>query len=290
MLSNFEPLIEQYRMYLLNQKGLSRETYRAYINDLKDMAEFFTERGKLDRMAVRSYMMHLHSHFRINSINRKLSAVKGFFDFAMKHSQDIKHNPFSHVRSLKRKEELPSFLSPDEAAYLIDAPADLRDHAILELLYSTGIRVGEVETMNCSDIDRHSGFIRVTGKGSKQRTVPVGKKALDAIDAYLKTRGIADAIYSTEPLFLNKQGNRLGSRSIRRVVYNRSMEASVPRHISPHSIRHSFASHMLDAGADLRSIQEMLGHASLSTTQRYTHLELDKLMSVYDKAHPRAKG
>jgi integrase/recombinase XerC len=254
------------------------------------MAEFFTERGSLDRMAVRSYMMHLHSHFRINSINRKLSAVKGFFDFAMKHNNEIKQNPFSHVRSLKRKEELPSFLSPEEAADLIDKPDDLRDHAILELLYSTGVRVGEVETMNCSDIDRHSGFIKVTGKGSKQRTVPVGKKALDAIDAYLRTRGIADAIYSNEPLFLNKRGDRLGSRSIRRVVYDRSLEASVPRHISPHSLRHSFASHMLDAGADLRSIQEMLGHTSLSTTQRYTHLELDKLMAVYDKSHPRAKG
>ena len=290
MLPDFEPLLEQYRMYLLNQKGLSRETYRAYMNDLKDMAEFFAEKGALDRMAVRSYMMRLHSNFRINSINRKLSAIKGFFDFAAKHSKVILQNPFSHVRSLKRKEELPSFLSPDEAADLINAPADLRDHAILELLYSTGVRVGEVEAMNCSDIDRHSGFIKVMGKGSKQRTVPVGKKALDAIDAYLKTRGIADAIYSNEPLFLNKRGNRLGSRSIRRVVYNRSMEASVPRHISPHSLRHSFASHMLDAGADLRSIQEMLGHASLSTTQRYTHLELDKLMAVYDKAHPRAKG
>jgi integrase/recombinase XerC len=127
------------------------------------------------------------------------------------------------------------------------------------------------------------------GKGSKQRIVPVGEKALNAIDAYLKSRGIKDALYSDEPLFLNKRGARLGSRSIRNIIYESSTQVAITRHISPHSIRHSFASHMLDAGADLRSIQEMLGHSSLSTTQRYTHLGIDKLMEVYDKAHPRAK-
>ena len=262
MLPDFEGLIERYKMHLLNQKGLSRETYRSYINDLKDMSEYFTERGSLDRLAVRSYMMRLHSAFRLNSINRKISAIKGFFDFAVK-QQAVIQNPFAHVRSLKRKDELPSFLSPDEAADLIDASDDLRDHAILELMYSTGMRVGELETANCSDLDRHSGFIRITGKGSKQRIVPVGKRAIDAVDSYLKTRGIADAIYSNEPLFLNSRGTRLGSRSIRRIVYKRSMQVAITRHISPHSIRHSFASHMLDAGADLRSIQEMLGHTSL---------------------------
>lgn len=288
MLEDFDALLEQYRMHLLNLKGLSRETYRAYVNDLEAMITFFKERGSLDKMSVRSYMMSLHSHFKLNSINRKLSAIKGFFDFAVKHGI-IKHNPFAHVRSLKRKDELPSFLSPDEAADLIDTSDDIRDHAILELLYSTGMRVGEIESLNCSDIDRHSGFVRVMGKGSKQRIIPVGEKALEAVSKYLKTRGIADALYSEEPLFLNKRGMRLGSRSIRKIVYDRSMQVAITRHISPHSIRHSFASHMLDAGADLRSIQEMLGHSSLSTTQRYTHLGLDKLMEVYDKAHPRAK-
>jgi len=288
MIPDFYPLFEHYKMHLLNLKGLSRETYRAYINDIKGMLEFFNERGSLDKMAVRSYMMRLHSHFKLNSINRKISAIKGFFDYSVKNGV-LMQNPFAHVRSLKRKDELPSFLSPDEAADLIDSSDDIRDHAILELMYSTGMRVGELESANCSDIDHHSGFIRVMGKGSKQRIVPVGEKALKAIDAYLKSRGIKDALYSDEPMFLNKRGARLGSRSIRKIIYESSTQVAITRHISPHSIRHSFASHMLDAGADLRSIQEMLGHSSLSTTQRYTHLGIDKLMEVYDKAHPRAK-
>jgi integrase/recombinase XerC len=143
--------------------------------------------------------------------------------------------------------------------------------------------------MKCCDVDMHKGFIMVTGKGSKQRYVPVGGRALSAMGSYLKTRGINDPIYCTEPLFLNSRGNPMRSRSIRRVLYQWALEASLARHVSPHVIRHTFASHMLDAGADLRSIQEMLGHASLSTTQRYTHLSVDKLMDVYDKAHPRAK-
>jgi integrase/recombinase XerC len=139
------------------------------------------------------------------------------------------------------------------------------------------------------DIDRDTGFILVTGKGSKQRKVPIGKRALSIISEYLRSRGIGDPLYSSQPLFLSNRGTRLGSRSIRRAVDQWSQRAAVSRRVSPHVIRHTFATHMLDAGADLRAIQEMLGHASLSTTQRYTHLTLDKLMDVYDKAHPRAK-
>jgi integrase/recombinase XerC len=285
-----DSFVNRYQMYLMDQKGLSVETYRAYISDVDHLLVYLDKRGIEipDRFAVRSYMLLLHNHYARSSINRKLSSIKGFFDFVMTQS-DLKVNPFSHVRSLKNQNALPGFLTPEEMIDLIEFTSDLRDRALLEILYSTGIRVGEVETMNCMDIDLKSGFILVTGKGSKQRRVPVGKRALAAIMRYLKSRGIEDPIYCREPLFLNSRGRRLTTRSIRRVVYKWSASVAISRHVSPHVIRHTFATHMLDSGADLRSIQEMLGHSSLSTTQRYTHLTLDKLMDVYDKAHPKAK-
>jgi len=279
-----------YKMFLLDQRGLSKETYRAYVNDIEDLLVFLEEKGVTvpDRIVVRSYMMKLHSRYNRATINRKLSSIKGFFDYIMSQAE-LPLNPFSHVRSLKKHEDLPKFLTPEEMIDLIECVHEPRDRALLELFYSTGVRVGEVEGMNCMDIDREAGFILVTGKGSKQRRVPVGKRALDAIMKYLHERGVDDPIYSAEPLFLNTRNRRLTSRSIRRVVDRWAKSVSLSRHVSPHVIRHTFATHMLDAGADLRAIQEMLGHASLSTTQHYTHLTLDKLMDVYDKAHPRAK-
>ncbi len=287
---DLDALLNQYQLFLLDQKGLSPETYRAYVNDIRDLLSFLAGRSVRipDRLTVRSYMLRLHTRYNRSSINRKLSSIKGFFDFAMTRT-DLAVNPFAHVRSLKKQETLPKYLSPEEMADLIDSTPDLRDRAILELFYSTGIRVSEMESMNCRDIDGDSGFILVTGKGSKQRKVPIGKRALSIISEYLKRRGIGDPLYSSQPLFLNNRGTRLGSRSIRRTVDQWSSRAAVSRRVSPHVIRHTFATHMLDAGADLRAIQEMLGHASLSTTQRYTHLTLDKLMDVYDKAHPKAK-
>ncbi len=285
-----DSFLNRYKMFLMDQKGLSNETYRAYLNDVQHLLTFLDERGAglPDRRLVRSYLLNLHNHYDRSSINRKLSSIKGFFDFVMTQS-DLELNPFSHVRSLRKKEVLPGFLTAEEMIALIDSTADVRDRALLELLYSTGIRVGEVEGMNCMDVDVRQGFVLVTGKGSRQRKVPAGKRALSAIRGYLASRGIDDPIYCAEPLFLNSRGKRLTTRSIRRAVYRWSQQIALSRHISPHTIRHTFATHMLDAGADLRSIQEMLGHSSLSTTQRYTHLTLDKLMDVYDKAHPKAK-
>lgn len=287
---DYEALLDRYALVLLDSKGLSRETYRAYQGDIKDLIAFIREKdsGIPDRRMVRSYMLRLASTYSRTSVNRKLSAVRGFFDFIVR-QHGLPVNPFGHVRSLKHRQSLPKFLSHDEVFDLIDAVTDPRDRAILELLYSTGIRVGEAEAMQCCDVDLHRGFILVTGKGSKQRQVPAGRRALDAIRAYLGTRGIADPIYCTEPLFLGRRGGPLGSRGMRRVICQWSLQAALAKRVSPHVIRHTFASHLLDAGADLRSIQEMLGHASLSTTQRYTHLNVDKLMDVYDKAHPRAK-
>ncbi|MEA2102856.1 MAG: site-specific tyrosine recombinase/integron integrase [Thermodesulfobacteriota bacterium] len=287
---DLDALLGRYQMYVLGNKGLSDETYRAYTGDIMHMVSFMRHRDISfpDRMAVRSYMFYLHNHYSVATINRRISAVKGFFDFVVLHTE-IEDNPFAHVRSLKGSSDLPGFLSPEEMIDLIEATADPRDRAIMELLYSTGIRVSEAESMNIDDVDMSSGIIRVMGKGAKPRMVPIGRHAMDAVRTYLETRNIIETLYHDEPLFLNRRGTRLGSRSIRRVVDQWSMHAGISRHVSPHVIRHSFASHLLDSGADLRSIQEMLGHASLSTTQRYTHLTLDKLMDVYDKAHPKAK-
>ena len=285
-----ESFLNQYKMFLLDQRGLSRETYRAYVGDIGDLLLFLDAKGCTlpDRVMVRSYLMKLHRTSSRASINRKLSAIKGFFDFIVSRG-GLEANPFSHVRSLRKQEDLPRFLTPEEIIDLIEKVDDLRDRAVLELCYSTGVRVGEVEGMNCMDVDGAAGFILVTGKGSKQRRIPVGRRALGALSAYLRSRGIDDPVYSPEPLFLNTRGRRLTSRSIRRIVDRWAATAALNRHISPHVIRHTFATHLLDAGADLRAIQEMLGHASLSTTQHYTHLTLDKLMDVYDKAHPKAK-
>jgi integrase/recombinase XerC len=287
---DYEALLNRYALVLLDNRGLSRETYRAYVNDVRDFIAFMHDREPSvpDRRAVRSYMLRLQTRYTRTSVNRKLSAIKGFFDYVV-HASDLPMNPFGHIRSLRRNDALPAFLSHDEVFDLIDTVNEPRDRALLELLYSAGIRVGEAEAMKCCDVDMDKGFILVTGKGSKQRQVPVGRRALNSIMAYLKTRGIPDPIYCTEPLFLNSRGGPMRSRSMRRVVYLWTLHAALARHVSPHVLRHTFASHMLDAGADLRSIQEMLGHASLSTTQRYTHLSVDKLMDVYDKAHPKAK-
>ncbi|MRR35659.1 hypothetical protein EG829_13465, partial [bacterium] len=232
--------LDGYKMFLLDQRGLSRETYRAYVNDIEDLLGFLREReiDVPDRAQVRSYMLRLHSGYNRSSINRKLSSIKGFFDFVLSRA-DIGLNPFSHVRSLKKQEVLPKFLTPDEIIDLIDAVQDLRDRAILELLYSTGIRVGEVEKMNCMDIEKLSGFILVMGKGSKQRRVPVGKRALAAVMEYLRGRGIEDPLYSSEPLFLNSRGKRLSTRSIRRIMDRWAETAALSRHVSPHVIRHT---------------------------------------------------
>ncbi|HOJ12948.1 MAG TPA: tyrosine-type recombinase/integrase [Deltaproteobacteria bacterium] len=287
---DYRAILNRYAVSLMEGRRLSPETIRAYVKDLEDLVAFLGEHGfpVPDRRLVRSYLLRLTSRYDRSSVNRKLSAARGFFGYVAK-VHGLGANPFGHVRSLKRARSLPRFLSPDEIFDLIEKVSDPRDRALLELLYSTGIRVGEAEGLKCCDVDMQEGFVLVTGKGSKQRMVPVGSRAIEAVRTYLLTRGIEDPLYCTEPLFLGRRGGRLCSRVMRRIVEGWAMQAAIAKRVSPHVIRHTFASHMLDAGADLRSIQEMLGHASLSTTQRYTHLHVDKLMEVYDKAHPRAR-
>jgi integrase/recombinase XerC len=241
-----------------------------------------------DSRLVRAYVAHLHQlGLRKSSIGRKLAAIRSFYRFLVRRG-GLAKNPATDVGSPKVPKKLPSFLPPDELVLLLDAKpigagGEERDRAILETFYATGIRCAELRTLDLADIDRSSGTIRVLGKGGKERVVPIGDQALAAIDAYLAIRGARKG-----PLFLNRKGDRLTVRSIHRIVRARARRAGISRRVSPHTLRHTFATHLLDAGADLRFIQELLGHARLSTTQKYTHVSSDHLMKVYDQAHPRA--
>jgi integrase/recombinase XerC len=247
---------------------------------------------KVDRMAIRKYLSFLHRKNRKSSIARKLSTLRSFFKYLVR-EQIISTNPAKPVSTPKVEKRLPTVLSVDEAFRLVESPskedrsieAELRDRAFMELLYSSGIRVSELVGLNLNRVDLDLGIVKVLGKGRKERIVPVGAKAVEALKAYLEIRG---ALEDESPLFINLRGGRLTARSVARFVKKYARNSGIFRKIGPHSLRHTFATHLLDAGADLREIQEMLGHVSLSTTQRYTHLSLDKLMEVYDRAHPRS--
>ena len=289
---------------LMAEKGYSVHTCRAYRSDIYDFIQFVLDKqdtdeingGKLfwqqlntlDKTSIRNYLAQLVRFGKTKrTIARKLSSLKAFFDYLVKSGQ-ILVNPAETIPFPKLEKTIPQFLSIDDIVRLLDSIEintwfDKRNLAMFETFYSTGMRVSEMEGLNIEDIDFKSQMIKVFGKGSKERVVPIGKRALNAINDYrasLKENFI--------PVFLNKNFMRLSSRSIRRILDKivRDCQLNVP--VSPHTLRHSFATHMLDCGADLRGIQEILGHASLSTTQIYTHVSMDKLMQVYDKAHPRS--
>lgn len=243
--------------------------------------------GKVDRIAIRKYLSFLHRRNKKSSIARKVSTLRSFYKYLVK-ERLVPSNPAKAVSTPKVEKLLPTALTVDEAFRLMEAPAEkkgLRDRAILELLYSSGVRVGELVGVNVNQLEQDLGIVKVMGKGRKERIVPVGLKAIEALKAYLQERG---DVSEEEPLFVNSRGGRLTARSVGRLVKKYTKRSGIFRKVSPHSLRHTFATHLLDAGADIREIQEMLGHASLSTTQRYTHLSLGKLMEVYDKAHPRS--
>jgi integrase/recombinase XerC len=226
-------------------------------------------------------------------VGRKLASIRSFYRFLVREGL-LESNPLEGIATPKAEKRLPKFFSVDDIFRLMDAAtgdksAIARDKAILELLYSSGLRVSELESLNLNELDLSEGMVKVMGKGRKERMIPVGNKALEAVREYLKYRDSFGRVRDEKALFLNCRGGRLTSRSVARIVDKYLRRAGVAGHGSPHTLRHSFATHLLDAGADLRGIQELLGHASLSTTQKYTHITTDKLMEVYDKAHPRAK-
>jgi len=254
---------------------------------------------KVDRMAIRKYMSFLHRKNKKSSIARKISTLRSFFKYLIR-EQIIPSNPAKSVSSPKVEKTLPTTLTVDEAFRLMESPKGIpekssevskqngvRDRAILELLYSSGLRVSELVGLSLNQLDSDLGIVRVMGKGRKERIVPVGGKAIDALKSYLEGRG---GSAGENPVFINSSGGRLTARTVGRLVKKYTRHSGIFRKVSPHSLRHTFATHLLDAGADIREIQEMLGHSSLSTTQRYTHVSMGKLMEVYDKAHPRSFG
>jgi integrase/recombinase XerC len=250
--------------------------------------------GKVDIHVVRAYLASLAADRKKSSIARKLAALKGFFRYLVTTKRLIK-DPLLLINSPKQEKPLPKFLTVDDAVHLLDSgklenSLDLRDRAVLEVFYSTGIRVSELVGLDWADIDVQLGIVRVVGKGSKERIVPIGAVAQEALESYAQSVRLKwqIACRGKTPVFLNHRGRRITTRSVARIVEKRLKLAGIEIKIGPHGLRHSFATHLLNSGADLRVIQEMLGHVSLSTTQRYTHLNLDQLTAVYDDAHPRA--
>jgi integrase/recombinase XerC len=297
--------IERFIDYLKSQRGYSQNTARSYKADLEHFFNYLKKKDNageidiklIDFHVIRAYLGGLFKGYKKTTISRKLSAVRTFFFFLEKNNLNG-GNPAAEIAAPKQGKYIPGYLNVDDMFMLLDSPepvtnGEVRNQAILELLYSCGIRVSELTGLNLSDIDFKERLVRVIGKGNKERIVPVGKKALSAIERYLEeTHAVRKKYLNIEkpgynPLFLNKNGGRLSSRSVSTIVKGFVRKYNIADDITPHSIRHTYATHLLDSGADLRSVQELLGHASLSTTQKYTHVSLDKLMEVYDRAHPR---
>ena len=291
-----EQQIQQFTTYLHTERDVSPHTLAAYRSDLAQLQAFAVrEKGEdvsaqdIDHLLLRRYLAGLAKDTKKSSIGRKLAAIRSFFRFLLRRGT-IAKNPAELIATPKKEQRLPFHLDIDQATSLMEAPVDeqkfaLRDRAILELLYSSGLRVSELTSLDIGELDLAGGMVRVTGKGGKERIVPVGSRALNAIKEYLDQR-CGDT--SRGALFFNSRGCRINRRSVARIVETHVMRIAAFKQISPHTLRHTFATHMLEGGADLRAIQELLGHASLSTTQKYTHVSIDRLMEVYDKAHPKA--
>lgn len=279
--------------YLAVERGASAHTLRSYRTDFDQFVTFLARRGVMrlgdvDSRMVRAYLSWLHAReLGRTTIARKLAALRSGFRFLVRRGL-LPRNPIREVGTPRLPKRLPSFLPVDEVWGLLESPAPdtvqgKRDRAILEVLYATGLRVAELCGLDLADLDRFQGTARVVGKGNKERIVLIGDQALRTLDVYLAVRPSGEG-----SLFQNLRGGRLTVRSVHRIVRAWARRAGIARPVTPHTLRHTFATHMLDQGADLRLIQDLLGHSRLSTTQRYTHVSADRLMRVYDAAHPRA--
>lgn len=285
--------IEDFVKYLTAEKNYSQNTAKAYRTDMYIFANFLkTDKTSVincNKKNIRNFLAFLYNkNINKNSIIRKLAVIKSFYKFLMINSI-ITKNPATTIVSPKKNKRIPVFLTLPDIMKLIELPEiSYRDKAIIELLYSSGIRIEELVSRNLNDIDLFYGSLKVFGKGSKERNVPVGDKCLFAIKNYIderRAKGLDVSIKS--PLFLNKEGKRLTSRGARKILHKLFVTAGCKQNVSPHTLRHTFATHLLDNGCDIRSVQEMLGHKNLSTTQIYTHVTLETLRKVYDKANIR---
>ncbi len=302
-------LIRAFIESLAAEKGYSENTCRGYRNDLEEFAGYLSARrspnarpaqdedpvvpDRVDGIAIREYLGYLHKRNKKTTMARKLSALRSFFKYLVRQGV-LEANPADAIITPKQEKNIPAYLPVDEMFRLLDSIQtgkllDLRNRAVFETLYSCGIRVSELVSMNTFDVDFKGSVIRVLGKGSRERIVPIGQKALRAISTYRQQVqaqcGISPDVNG--PLFLNKNNGRLTARSVARILEKLAKACGLLIPVSPHTMRHTFATHMLDAGADLRVVQELLGHRSLSTTQKYTHVSIDRLMETYDRAHPR---
>ena len=272
------------------EKHASPHTIRAYRGDLQHFARSVGLVGTATGRDVRAWLASLHARgLDAVSVGRKLAAVRSLYRFLARRGV-VRRNPAREVRAPRPARKLVTFLPADEAAAVVDArglagAARDRDVAVLEMLYATGLRVSELAGLDLDALDRDARTVRVLGKGSKERMVPYGAPAARALDAYLGRRATRSG-----PVFVNHRGGRLGVRSIHTIVRRAVRAAGVTRRVSPHTLRHTFATHLLDHGADLRMIQELLGHSRLSTTQRYTHVSTARLLQTYEAAHPRARA
>lgn len=284
--------IKKYLAHIEHNRNFSSQTVRAYRNDLNQYLSFLVaekchDPGDVTRLFLRGFLAFLKKQdYSKTTIARKVVSVRSLYKYLCREGI-LKCNPLENIRAPKLDKKLPGFMSVTEAETLLNLPLNtasgIRDRAIMETLYSTGMRVSEVVGIDIEDIDYFNEVVKVRGKGKKERLQPIGNHALDAIRSYLSKRGS-----DNKALFLNKRGGRLTGRSVARMLEKYVKVAGLSLNISPHTFRHSFATHLLDRGADLRSVQELLGHANLSTTQIYTHVTTERLKQVYDKAHPRA--
>ena len=296
--------LSEFLAYLEHERNASPHTISGYGRDLRQLRDYLAETGvrwnRAGNVVLRGFLATLYEKKQKKStIGRKLAAVRSFYEFCLD-KKWIGENPAAILATPKQDKRVPSFLSEDEATALLELPrgtkpVDVRDKAILEFLYATGVRVSELAGLGLGDVHLGERVARVRGKGKKERLVPFGKMAAGRLEEWLRARsallaeaGAAGREVDDEAVFLNYRGERLTVRSVQRMVRRTVAKTAVSRKISPHSLRHSFASHLLGRGADLRVIQELLGHASLATTQKYTHVDLRQLLDVYRKAHPRS--
>lgn len=292
--------IDAFLRHLRVERRYAEPTTAAYERDLRQFHAHLTERGltlrEVDPRALRGFLATLHGELSPTSVARKLSAIRSFYRYAQRQGW-VEANPGTLVATPKRPKALPKVVPIDELVALLETPKQdtvlgRRDRAILELLYAGGLRCAELCALDVTDLDPTQRTARVLGKGSKERLVPVGRKAWEALEAWLASRPLllSRQRKGQDPaaLFLNYRGGRLSTRWVGKAIDRYTTLCALRRKVHPHALRHSFATHLLDNGADLRSIQELLGHRSISTTQRYTDVSVERLMSVYDRAHPRA--
>jgi integrase/recombinase XerC len=289
--------LEAFLHHLRDERRLSPRTLESYARDLNTLVDWLEERkipqwSQLTQHHVRQYLAERHRKGRSpKSLHRELSSLRSLYRYLLREGE-VEANPALGVRAPKVNRTLPTTLDADQLGQVLDfnddSPVGLRDHAIMELFYSSGLRLAELVSLDLGDIDPHEKMVEVTGKGAKTRRVPVGRQAMDAIQAWLKVRS-AMAAEDEPALYVGVRGKRICRSTIQKQLRQRSIEQGAPRNIHPHLLRHSFASHLLESSGDLRAVQELLGHANISTTQIYTHLDFQHLAEVYDKAHPRAK-